>query len=97
MENTDKGITVPKWVLINWTKMPPNISKIIVQIVCLGPKIWDLMIKVSQEFWIFKHQLLQAGMFLHNIEFEQFIQVKCADFSTNVLMYIHTNNANIFT
>ena len=26
MENMDKGLTVPKWVLINWPEMPPKIS-----------------------------------------------------------------------
>ena len=29
LENMDKGLTVPKWVLINWPKIPkipPNIS-----------------------------------------------------------------------
>ena len=26
MENMDKGLTVPKWVLIVWPKMPQNLS-----------------------------------------------------------------------
>ena len=26
MENMDKGLTVPKWELINWPKMPRNVS-----------------------------------------------------------------------
>jgi hypothetical protein len=26
MENMDKGLTVPKLVLINWTKIPKNLS-----------------------------------------------------------------------
>ena len=37
-----KGLTVPKWVLINRPKipqMPPNLSA---QIVCLSPKVWDI-------------------------------------------------------
>ena len=37
----DKGLTIPKWVLINQTKisqMPQNLSA---QIVCLSPKVWD--------------------------------------------------------
>ena len=29
MENTDKGLTVSKWVLINWPKIPPNAPKFI--------------------------------------------------------------------
>ena len=41
MENMDKGLTVPKWVLINLSKisqMPQNLSA---QIVCPSPKVWD--------------------------------------------------------
>ena len=26
MENMDKGLTVPEWVLIIWPKMPKNLS-----------------------------------------------------------------------
>ena len=42
MENMDRGITVLKWVLINWpkiTQLPQNVSA---QIVCQSPKVWDL-------------------------------------------------------
>jgi hypothetical protein len=38
MENMDKGLTVPKWVQINWLKIPQNLSA---QIVCPSPKVWD--------------------------------------------------------
>ena len=38
MENMDKGLTVSKWVLINCSKMPQNLSA---QIVCPSPKVWD--------------------------------------------------------
>ena len=38
MENMDKGLTVPKWVLINCLKIPQNLS---VQTVCKSPKVWD--------------------------------------------------------
>ena len=37
----DKRLTVPRWVLIVWPKipqMPPNLSA---QIVCPSPKVWD--------------------------------------------------------
>ena len=40
MENIDKGLTIPKWVLINWlkiTQIPQNLSA---KIVCLSPKVW---------------------------------------------------------
>ena len=41
MENMDKGLTVPKWVLIIWPKisqMPHNLSA---QFVCPSPKVLD--------------------------------------------------------
>ena len=41
MENMDKGLTVPKWVLIVWPKtpqMPQNLSD---QFVCSSPKVLD--------------------------------------------------------
>ena len=41
MENIDKGLTVPKWVLINQLKilqMPKNLSA---QFVCPSPKVLD--------------------------------------------------------
>ena len=40
MENMDKGLTVPKWVLIVQPKilqMPQNLSA---QFVCPSPKVW---------------------------------------------------------
>ena len=41
MENMDKALTAPKWVLKNWSKitqMPQNLSA---QIVFPNPKVWD--------------------------------------------------------
>ena len=41
MENMDKGLTLPKWLLINWpkeTQMPKNASA---QIVSQSPKAWN--------------------------------------------------------
>ena len=41
MENMDKELTVPKWVLINWPiirQIPQNLSG---QIVCPRQKVWD--------------------------------------------------------
>jgi hypothetical protein len=34
----DKGLTIPKWVLINGPKIPQNLSA---QFVCPRPKGWD--------------------------------------------------------
>ena len=41
MENMDKGLTVPKWVLINWPKIPQMPQKLPAQFVCPSPKVWD--------------------------------------------------------
>ena len=38
MENMDKGLTVPKWVLIVYPKMPKNLSA---RFVCQSPKVLD--------------------------------------------------------
>ena len=42
MEKMDKGLTVTKWVLINWPKIPQMPKNLCAQIVCPSPKVWDL-------------------------------------------------------
>ena len=41
MKNMDKGLTVPKWVLINQPKIPQMPQDLSVQIVCPSTKVWD--------------------------------------------------------
>ena len=41
MENMDKGLTVPKWVLINRLKIPQMPQNLSAQIVYPSPKVWD--------------------------------------------------------
>ena len=41
MENMDKGLTAPKWVLINWPKIPQVLQNLSAKIVCQSPKVWD--------------------------------------------------------
>ena len=41
MENMDKGLTVPKWVLIVWLKIPQMPQNLSAQFVCLSPKVLD--------------------------------------------------------
>jgi hypothetical protein len=41
MEKMDKGLTVPKWVLIVWPKIPQTIHNLSAQIVCPSPKVLD--------------------------------------------------------
>ena len=40
MENMDKGLTVPKWV-INCLKIPQMAQNLSAQIVCPSPDVWD--------------------------------------------------------
>jgi hypothetical protein len=39
MENMDKGLTVPKWVLIFWLKIPQMPHNLFAQFVCPSPKV----------------------------------------------------------
>ena len=41
MENMDKELTVPKWVLISWPKIPQMPQNLSAQIVFPSPKVWD--------------------------------------------------------
>ena len=41
MENMDKGLTVPKWVLIIWLKIPKMPRNLSAQFVCPRPKVLD--------------------------------------------------------
>ena len=41
MENIDKGLTVPKWVLIVRPKIPQMHQNLSAQFVCPSPKGWD--------------------------------------------------------
>ena len=41
MENMDKGLTLPKCVLIVWPKIPQMSQKLSAQFVCPSPKVLD--------------------------------------------------------
>jgi hypothetical protein len=41
MENMDKGLAVPKWVLINQPKIPVMPQNLCAQFVCQSSKVWD--------------------------------------------------------
>jgi hypothetical protein len=41
MQNMEKGLTVPKWALINWLEVPQMPQNLSAQIVCPSPKVWD--------------------------------------------------------
>ena len=37
----DKGLTLPKWVLIDWPKIPQKPQNLSAQFVCPSPKVLD--------------------------------------------------------
>ena len=39
MKNMDKGLNVPKWVLINWPKIPQIPQNLYIQVVCSSYKV----------------------------------------------------------
>ena len=41
MENMDKGLIVPKWLLINWPKIPQMPKNLSAQTVGQSPEVWD--------------------------------------------------------
>ena len=41
MENMDKGLTVPKWVLKVWPKIPQMPQNLSAHFVCSSPKVLD--------------------------------------------------------
>ena len=41
MENMENGLTVPKWVLRVWPKIPQKPQNLSAQFVCLSPKVLD--------------------------------------------------------
>jgi hypothetical protein len=41
MENMDKELTVPKWVLIVWPKIPQMPQNVSDQCVCSSPKVLE--------------------------------------------------------
>ena len=45
MENMDKRLKVPKWVLLNQLKIPQMPQNLSAQIVCPSPKVWDFDVK----------------------------------------------------
>ena len=45
MENMDKGLTVPKWVLIVWPKIPQMPQNLSGQFSCPSPKVLDFIEK----------------------------------------------------
>ena len=45
MEHIDKGLTVPKWVLIVWSKIPQMPQNSSAQFVCPSPKFLDFNAK----------------------------------------------------
>ena len=70
MENIDKGLTVPNWVLIYWPKIPQMLPKFSAQFVCSSPKVWTFRKKArsgfkNHEIKIFKVNVKKRRKFSH--------------------------------
>jgi hypothetical protein len=62
MENMDKELTVPKWMLINRPKIPQMLQNLSAEFVCPSPKVVDLKKKRLQktmEFCCIKQSKVQ--------------------------------------
>ena len=70
MENMDKGLTVPKWVLIVWPKIPQMPNKLSVQFVCPSPKVLDFNEKRASlgvhSPWLLSYHTERKNFFLRN-------------------------------
>ena len=61
MENMDKGLTVAKWMLIIWPKIPQMPQNLSAQLVCPSPKVLDFNKK--RLHWVsIVHGLRQASL-----------------------------------
>ena len=63
MENMDKGLTVPKRVLIARRKIPQMPQNLSAQFVCSNPKVWDFNEK--RLYWTSVVRALNDQDFLH--------------------------------
>ena len=87
MENLDKGLTVPKWVLINRPKIPQ-----MPQNVCQSPKVWYFDEKRLQWASVVRGIWYSCGKFelIHNGNlsiFEvAFLTLSCKQFFLNEIL-----------
>ena len=83
LENMDKGLTVPKWVLINWPKISQMPQNLFAQIVCPSPKVWDFDEKRAAEKRLHWASVVHATVHTVGRQFQNlvsFLQVKCSRF-----------------
>jgi hypothetical protein len=59
----DKGLAVPKWVLINWMKIPQMPQNLSAQIVCSSPKVWGF-----DEKWLHSTSVFHDQRHTTNLE-----------------------------
>ena len=61
LKNIDKGLTVAKWVLINWLKTPQNLFT---QFVCPNPKVWNFDEKMLHRAFVVRVQKPILGLLI---------------------------------
>jgi hypothetical protein len=77
MKNMDKGLTVPKWMLIVWLKIPKMPQNLSAQFVCPSPKIpdfnekrlhWASVVRVCNEISVLYSSINKKyRIFLNNV------------------------------
>ena len=75
MENLDKRLTVPKWVLMNQPKIPQMPQNLSAQIVCPSVKVWDFDEK--RLHWASIVRVLSGQPPLHRRLHHHFFLQKC--------------------
>jgi hypothetical protein len=86
MENMDKGLTVPKWVLIVWPKIPQMPQHLSAQFVCPSPKGLDSnekrlhLASVVRVYYVNERQLLDVFTFF-------FVSAKCTLYKKRVKLF----------
>ena len=73
MENMDKGLTVPKWVLINLPNIPQIPQNLPAQFFCPSPKVlyfdekrlhWASVVRVTNNYSMIYYFQREGGRFL---------------------------------
>ena len=91
----DKGLTVPKWVLINRPKILQMTQKLYAQIVCPSPKVWDF----DEPIEIRTHLAPQNDCFKVCFQTTQYLDKKYAMGQSKMLSkeyFLHFQVKNIF-
>ena len=86
MENIDKGITVPKWVLIVWPKIPKMPQNLSDQYVCPSPKVLDFSEKRLHWASVVRGNILYYKVLLASDYIQRILKYAPLSYSTKVFL-----------